>query len=116
MSSSSRSSVGGGVGAALYPLLVREELVGVLGVWAHRTLTDEETAFFELFAGQAAIAIKGAELFSALERANLVLEAENSELRGAAAVGGSTASSARARCCSRSSARRSRWHPPTPPC
>ena len=77
----------GGVGAALYPLLVREELVGVLGVWAHRTLTDEETAFFELFAGQAAIAIKGAELFSALERANLVLEAENSELRGAATGG-----------------------------
>ena len=33
----------------------------------------------ELFAGQAAIAIEGAELFAALERANLVLEAENSE-------------------------------------
>ena len=78
----------GGVGAAIYPLLVREELVGVLGVWAHRPLTDEETAFFELFAGQAAIAIKSAELFSTLERANLVLEAENSELRGAATGGG----------------------------
>ena len=78
----------GGVGAAIYPLLVREELVGVLAVWAHRQLTDEEMVFFELFAGQAAIAIKGAELFSALERANLVLEAENSELRGAATGGG----------------------------
>ncbi len=77
----------GGVGAAIYPLLVREELVGALGIWAHRQLTDEEMAFVELFAGQAAIAIKGAELFSALERANLVLEAENSELRGAATGG-----------------------------
>jgi formate hydrogenlyase transcriptional activator len=78
----------GGEGAAIYPLLVRDELVGALAVWAHRPLTDDETAVFELFAGQAAIAIKGAELFAALERANLVLEAENSELRGAVDGGG----------------------------
>jgi len=78
----------GGVGAVLYPLLVREELVGMLGLWAHRPLTDEEAAFSEVFAGQAAIAIKTAELFTILERANLVLEAENAELRGAAVVGG----------------------------
>jgi formate hydrogenlyase transcriptional activator len=78
----------GGVGAALYPLLVRDELVGMLGLWAHRPLTDEEAVFAEVFAGQAAIAIKTAELFTTLERANLVLEAENAELRGAAAVGG----------------------------
>jgi formate hydrogenlyase transcriptional activator len=71
----------GGVGAALYPLLVRDELVGVLGVWARRALTDEEAACFELFAGQAAIAIKTAELFATVERANLLLAVENAELR-----------------------------------
>jgi formate hydrogenlyase transcriptional activator len=79
----------GAVGAALYPLLVREELVGMLALWAHRPLTEEETAFSEVFAGQAAIAIKSAELFTTLERTNLVLEAENAELRGASADGGS---------------------------
>ena len=78
----------GGVGAALYPLLVREELVGMLALWAHRPLTEDETAFSEVFAGQAAIAIKSAELFTTLERTNLVLEAENAELRGASPDGG----------------------------
>jgi len=75
----------GGLGAVLFPLLVREELVGMLGLWAHRRLTDDEIAFVEVFAGQAAIAIKTAELFATLERANLVLEVENADLRGPSA-------------------------------
>ncbi|HKU62359.1 MAG TPA: sigma 54-interacting transcriptional regulator [Gemmatimonadales bacterium] len=79
----------GGVGAALYPLQVRDELVGILALWAHRPLTEDETAVFEMFAVQAAIAIKGAEMFATLKRANLVLEAENAELRGATPGGAS---------------------------
>jgi transcriptional regulator with GAF, ATPase, and Fis domain len=73
----------GGVGASLHPLLVREELVGVLGVWSRRAISDDEAACFELFAGQAAIAIKTAELFTIAERARQVLELENAELREA---------------------------------
>src|SRR5262249_40441119 len=53
-----------------YPLLFRRELVGVLGVFNRRRLTPEQFQSLEVFAAQAATAIKTAQLFSEIERLN----------------------------------------------
>jgi transcriptional regulator with GAF, ATPase, and Fis domain len=67
--------------AAVFPLLVRDELVGVLGCWALRPMVDDEVEHLAIFARQAATAIKTAELFEQVERANAILATENAYLR-----------------------------------
>jgi len=64
-----------------YPLLFRNELVGVLGVFNRHRLTTEQFQSLEVFAAQAAIAIKTAELFSQIDRLNAQLAVENSYLQ-----------------------------------
>ena len=64
-----------------YPLLFRGELVGVLGVFSQQRLTEHQLRSLEVFAAQAATAIKTAELFSRVERLNARLLVENSYLQ-----------------------------------
>jgi len=64
-----------------YPLLFRSELVGVLGVFNRQRLTAQQFQSLEVFAAQAATAIKTAELFSQVERLNARLSVENTYLQ-----------------------------------
>ena len=64
-----------------YPLLFRGELVGVLAVFSQQRLTEHQLHSLEVFAAQAATAIKTAELFSRVERLNARLLVENSYLQ-----------------------------------
>jgi formate hydrogenlyase transcriptional activator len=64
-----------------YPLLFQDELLGVLGTFSNRETEPNELEWLGIFAHQAAIAIQNARLFSALERANLLLRAENEYLQ-----------------------------------
>jgi transcriptional regulator with GAF, ATPase, and Fis domain len=64
-----------------FPLLFQDQLLGVLGIFAARHLVGDELEWLGIFARQAAIAIHTARLFSAAERANLVLRAQNEALR-----------------------------------
>ena len=64
-----------------YPLIFRSELVGVLGVFSRQRLTQPLVQSLEVFAAQAATAIKTADLFSRVERLNDRLLVENSYLQ-----------------------------------
>lgn len=64
-----------------YPLVFRDELVGVLGVFSRQQLTGGDFHSFEILAAQAATAIKTAELFSSVERLKDRLLVENSYLQ-----------------------------------
>lgn len=68
-------------GFAGYPLLFQDEILGVLGTFSTRTMEQHELDWLGIFAHQAAIAIQNARLFSALERANHLLRAENEYLQ-----------------------------------
>jgi PAS domain S-box-containing protein len=56
-----------------YPLLFRNDLVGVLGVFSRQRLGVHQFQSLEVFAAQAATAIKTAELFSKAERSEAYL-------------------------------------------
>ena len=60
-----------------YPLIFRGELLGVLGMFSHRVMSDEEFDRLALFANQAAIAIKNAQLVTEVENLKNQLKAEN---------------------------------------
>ena len=60
-----------------YPLKFREELLGVVAMFSRRAMSEEEFDLLAVFAHQAAIAIKNAQLFSEVERLKVQLEAEN---------------------------------------
>ena len=60
-----------------YPLLFRDELVGVVAVFARRELSQAIGRHLAGFANQAAIAIKNAQLFAELEQLKNRLQAEN---------------------------------------
>ena len=60
-----------------YPLIFRGELLGVLAMFSRRIMKDEEFEHLALFANQAAIAIKNAQLVTEVERLKNQLEAEN---------------------------------------
>jgi transcriptional regulator with GAF, ATPase, and Fis domain len=66
-----------------FPLLVQEELVGVLSVMAQRPIRPEEVPYLEIFACQAATAIRGAQLSQEVERLRAQLERENDYLQAA---------------------------------
>jgi transcriptional regulator with GAF, ATPase, and Fis domain len=64
-----------------YPLKFRWELLGVIAMFGRRPLLEEEFERLAVFANQAAIAIKNAQLFSEIERLKNQLQAENLYLR-----------------------------------
>ena len=51
-----------------HPLTFREELLGVIGMFSRRIMTQEEFDRIAVFANQASVAIKNAQLFEALQQ------------------------------------------------
>ena len=64
-----------------YPLKFRWELLGVIALFGRRPLSEEEFKRLAIFANQAAIAIKNAQLFTEVAQLKNRLEAENLYLR-----------------------------------
>ncbi len=64
-----------------YPLKFRWELLGVIAMFGRRPLSEEEFKRLAVFANQAAIAIKNAQLFTEVAQLKTRLEAENLYLR-----------------------------------
>jgi len=64
-----------------WPLLFRQELLGVLGVFSRQRLSREVFETMEVFAAQAATAIKTAQLFSDVDRLKDRLAHENAYLQ-----------------------------------
>lgn len=64
-----------------YPLKFQSELLGVIAMFGRRPLSAEEIDRLSVFANQAAIAIKNAQLFTEVARLKNRLEAENLYLR-----------------------------------
>jgi transcriptional regulator with GAF, ATPase, and Fis domain len=72
---------GGFEGGAVYPLLVRgDELVGAFAAITDRTVTEEEFAHLGVFAHQAAISIRSAQLLQEANRLRARLTDENAYL------------------------------------
>ena len=64
-----------------YPLKFHWELLGVIAMFGRRPLSEEEFERLAVFANQAAIAIKNAQLFTEVGQLKNRLEAENLYLR-----------------------------------
>lgn len=64
-----------------FPLTFRGELLGVLAMFGRRPLSEDEFGRMAVFAHEAAIAIKNAQLFEEVERLKDRLQAENLYLR-----------------------------------
>ena len=64
-----------------YPLKFRWELLGVIAMFGRRPLSEEEFERLAIFANEAAIAIKNAQLFMEVAQLKNRLEAENLYLR-----------------------------------
>ena len=64
-----------------YPLAFRNEVFGVLAMFARRTLLQAEFERLGVFAAQAAVAIKNARLFEEVSQLSSRLEAENTYLK-----------------------------------
>jgi transcriptional regulator with GAF, ATPase, and Fis domain len=64
-----------------YPLLFRGELLGVIAMFGRRPLADEEFERLAVFAHEAAVAIKNAQLFEEVQHLKNRLQAENLYLR-----------------------------------
>jgi transcriptional regulator with GAF, ATPase, and Fis domain len=64
-----------------YPLKFRWELLGVIAMFGRRPLSEKEFERLAVFANQAAIAIKNAQLFTEVAQLKNRLEAENLYLR-----------------------------------
>ena len=60
-----------------HPLKFRWELLGVIAMFGRRPLSDEEFERLAVFANQAAIAIKNAQLYTEVEQLKNRLQAEN---------------------------------------
>jgi len=71
----------GVIGVAGYPLEVHGDLLGAIGYLARRRITPEEYDVLGIFADQAAMAIKSAQLFADIERYKNRLEVENEYLQ-----------------------------------
>jgi transcriptional regulator with GAF, ATPase, and Fis domain len=69
------------VSFAGYPLLFQEERLGVLALFSRRVLRPEAFDRLAVFAHQAAIAIKNAQLFAEVEALKTRLQAENQYLQ-----------------------------------
>ncbi len=64
-----------------HPLMFRKELLGVLALFGRRPLAKEEFDRLAVFANEAAVAIKNAQLFAEIEQLKNRLQAENLYLR-----------------------------------
>lgn len=64
-----------------YPLIFRGDVLGVIAMFGRRLLTEQEFEGLAVFANQAAMAIKNAQLFSEVEQLKNRLQAENLYLR-----------------------------------
>ncbi|HEX3157308.1 MAG TPA: sigma 54-interacting transcriptional regulator [Gemmatimonadaceae bacterium] len=64
-----------------YPLVFRGELLGVLGVFSRDVLSAAEFEDLQIFANQAATAIRNAQLFAEIARLNERLVLENAYLQ-----------------------------------
>jgi formate hydrogenlyase transcriptional activator len=64
-----------------YPLKFQGELLGVIAMFGRRPLSEAEIERLSIFANQAAIAIKNAQLFTEVAQLKTRLEAENLYLR-----------------------------------
>ena len=64
-----------------HPLLMREKVLGVLGVYSGETLQEQDVVWLRMFADQCAVAIANAQAFEALERAQAEAEKHATELR-----------------------------------
>ena len=64
-----------------YPLTFRDEVLGVLGVFTAHILSDADFSYLEIFAREAAMAIKNAQLFAENETLTTRLKAENIYLK-----------------------------------
>ncbi len=64
-----------------YPLVFRGDLLGVIAMFGRRPLTDEEFDRLAIFANEAAVAIKNAQLFAEVNRLKNRLQEENLYLR-----------------------------------
>jgi len=71
--------------AAAYPLDYRGEQLGSIGFLAHRRISTEEFALLGIFADQAALAIRNAQLYQEIQRYRERLEVENAYLQEAIA-------------------------------
>jgi len=69
-------------GFAGHPLLFRNEVLGVLGVFSREGISLAQFQWLGLFAGQAAVAIANARAFEEIEGLRERLELENEYLRG----------------------------------
>lgn len=69
------------IGLAGYPLECHGELLGCIGYIAPRRIEQEEFELLGIFADQAALALKSAQLFRELERHKNRLEEENAYLQ-----------------------------------
>jgi transcriptional regulator with GAF, ATPase, and Fis domain len=65
-----------------HPLLFRGEVLGVLGVFGRRPISQEEFGWLRLFADHAAVAIANARAFEQINTLRERLEQENEYLRG----------------------------------
>jgi transcriptional regulator with GAF, ATPase, and Fis domain len=64
-----------------HPLVFRDNLLGVIGVFSRKPLQDQEFTWLGLFANQAAAAIANARAFEEVERLRRQLEGENDYLQ-----------------------------------
>lgn len=64
-----------------YPLVFRDEVLGVLGVFARQPFSEPEFGDLQIFADQAATAIRNAQLFAEIARLNARLALENAYLQ-----------------------------------
>ena len=63
-----------------HPLIFREQLLGVIGLFSREPLTEQEFTWLGLFANQAAVAIANARAFEEVDRLRRQLEGENDYL------------------------------------
>jgi len=64
-----------------HPLRFRDDLLGVVGLFSRKPLTEQEFTWLGLFANQAAVAIANARAFEEVERLRCQLERENNYLQ-----------------------------------
>lgn len=64
-----------------YPLVFRDNLLGVMGVFSRSPLDDQEFSWLGLFANHAAVAIANARAFEEVERLQRRLQGENEYLQ-----------------------------------
>ena len=64
-----------------HPLIFRDNLLGVIGVFSRKGLTEQEFTWLGLFANQAAVAIANARAFEEVERLRCQLEGERDYLQ-----------------------------------